>query len=299
MIYIKNEIQDNYNLKIDKIYKNENESYFFVNDKKIYIKSVGESNEKEIDELIKLTNDLYSKNKPTETFLINRQGKHTIKHKNRKMALLMANKAENTVLNYNDIIAGTIEIKDHTIKNYDIYNEWKKIIDNFEENIVKYNKEFQLIMKYANYYIGLAENAIQLLGETKATKETDKYLGRLIKENKYNYKNYVDPFAYIKTLKLYDVANYFKYKLYIDEIDYEELESAKKNLEDEDDKKIFLSIVVFPTEAFERMNKILEEKMDEKAIVENVKRIKKTEQFILYIQNRVINKKYIKLLVED
>ena len=58
MIYIKNEIQDNYNLKIDKIYKNENESYFFVNDKKIYIKSVGESNEKEIDELIKLTNDL-------------------------------------------------------------------------------------------------------------------------------------------------------------------------------------------------------------------------------------------------
>ena len=64
-----------------------------------------ELSEKEIDELIKLTNDLYSKNKPTETFLINRQGKHTIKHKNRKMALLMANKAENTVLNYNDIIA--------------------------------------------------------------------------------------------------------------------------------------------------------------------------------------------------
>ena len=53
MIYIKNEIQDNYNLKIDKIYKNENESYFFVNDKKIYIKSVGESNEKEIDETYK------------------------------------------------------------------------------------------------------------------------------------------------------------------------------------------------------------------------------------------------------
>lgn len=299
MIYIKKEIEENYNIKVDKIYKSKDENYFFVNDKKIYIKRIDKTNEENLNELVKFTNYLYSKNKPTETFLINKQGKYTIEYKNKKIALLIANNAENIVLNYNDIMSGTFKIENYVIKKYNMYNEWKKIIDDFEKRIVEYNKEYPLIMKYANYYIGLAENAIQLLGETKIKDEKEKYLGRLTKENKYNYKNYMDPFSYVETLKLYDVANYFKYKLYTDEIDYDELEMVKKNLEDEDDKKIFTSIIVFPIEVFKRMDKIMQGQMEEKTIIEYIKKIKKIEEFMIYIQEKIVDENYIKWLEDE
>lgn len=226
------------------------------------------------------------------------QGKYIFEHKNKKMALLMANNSENIVLSYRDILIGTIKINDYSLKKYDIYVEWKNNVDDFETKITEFNKEYPLIMKYANYYIGLAENAIQLLGEIKNISEKGKYLGRIIEENEYNCKNYMNPFTYVETIKLFDVANYFKYKLYIDEIDYEELEKVKDIIEDEEDKKIFIAIIVYPKEALERMNKILLEQIDEKEMNKYIIKIKKIEDFIKYVQENLLEVNYIKWLEE-
>lgn len=296
MICIKNQIETNYNIKINKIYVDGTKKYFFINDKKIYIKVIKNKDETNISELVKLTNELYVKNKHTQTFLMNDKGKYTIDYKNEKLALLMVNEAENIELNYNDILAGTINVTNELLKVYNIYEEWTKKVDSFERMIMEYNKEFPLIMKYANYYIGLAENAIQLLANTNYSNEDMNYLGHIIEENNYSYINYSNPFNYIKTSKLYDQANYFKYKIYDNKIDYEELEQIKNNLKLEKDKKIFLSLIIFPSEIIEKMISILLNEEKENDLEKYIKKIKDIEKIIKYIQENIINLECLKWL---
>lgn len=296
MICIKNQIETNYNIKINKIYVDGTKKYFFINDKKIYIKVIKNKDETNISELVKLTNELYVKNKHTQTFLMNDKGKYTIDYKNEKLALLMVNEAENIELNYNDILAGTINVTNELLKVYNIYEEWTKKVDSFEKMIMEYNKEYPLIMKYANYYIGLAENAIQLLANTNYSNEDMNYLGHIIEENNYSYINYSNPFNYIKTSKLYDHANYFKYKIYDNKIDYEELEQIKNNLKLEKDKKIFLSLIIFPSEIIEKMINILLNEEKENDLEKYIKKIKDIEKIIKYIQENIINLECLKWL---
>ena len=296
MICIKNQIETNYNIKINKIYVDGTKKYFFINDKKIYIKVIKNKDETNISELVKLTNELYVKNKHTQTFLMNDKGKYTIDYKNEKIALLMVNEAENIELNYNDILAGTINVTNELLKVYNIYEEWTKKVDSFEKMIMEYNKEYPLIMKYANYYIGLAENAIQLLANTNYSNEDMNYLGHIIEENNYSYINYSNPFNYIKTSKLYDQANYFKYKIYDNKIDYEELEQIKNNLKLEKDKKIFLSLIIFPSEIIEKMINILLNEEKENDLEKYIKKIKDIEKIIKYIQENIINLECLKWL---
>ncbi len=296
MICIKNQIETNYNIKINKIYVDGTKKYFFINDKKIYIKVIKNKDETNISELVKLTNELYVKNKHTQTFLMNDKGKYTIDYKNEKLALLMVNEAENIELNYNDILAGTINVTNELLKVYNIYEEWTKKVDSFEKMIMEYNKEYPLIMKYANYYIGLAENAIQLLANTNYSNEDMNYLGHIIEENNYSYINYSNPFNYIKTSKLYDQANYFKYKIYDNKIDYEELEQIKNNLKLEKDKKIFLSLIIFPSEIIEKMISILLNEEKENDLEKYIKKIKDIEKIIKYIQENIINLECLKWL---
>lgn len=296
MICIKNQIETNYNIKINKIYVDGTKKYFFINDKKIYIKVIKNKDETNISELVKLTNELYVKNKHTQTFLMNDKGKYTIDYKNEKLALLMVNEAENIELNYNDILAGTINVTNELLKVYNIYEEWTKKVDSFERMIMEYNKEYPLIMKYANYYIGLAENAIQLLANTNYSNEDMNYLGHIIEENNYSYINYSNPFNYIKTSKLYDQANYFKYKIYDNKIDYEELEQIKNNLKLEKDKKIFLSLIIFPSEIIEKMINILLNEEKENDLEKYIKKIKDIEKIIKYIQENIINLECLKWL---
>lgn len=296
MICIKNQIETNYNIKINKIYVDGTKKYFFINDKKIYIKVIKNKDETNISELVKLTNELYVKNKHTQTFLMNDKGKYTIDYKNEKLALLMVNEAENIELNYNDILAGTINVTNELLKVYNIYEEWTKKVDSFERMIMEYNKEYPLIMKYANYYIGLAENAIQLLANTNYSNEDMNYLGHIIEENNYSYINYSNPFNYIKTSKLYDQANYFKYKIYDNKIDYEELEQIKNNLKLEKDKKIFLSLIIFPSEIIEKMISILLNEEKENDLEKYIKKIKDIEKIIKYIQENIINLECLKWL---
>lgn len=296
MICIKNQIETNYNIKINKIYVDGTKKYFFINDKKIYIKVIKNKDETNISELVKLTNELYVKNKHTQTFLMNDKGKYTIDYKNEKLALLMVNEAENIELNYNDILAGTINVTNELLKVYNMYEEWTKKVDSFEKMIMEYNKEYPLIMKYANYYIGLAENAIQLLANTNYSNEDMNYLGHIIEENNYSYINYSNPFNYIKTSKLYDQANYFKYKIYDNKIDYEELEQIKNNLKLEKDKKIFLSLIIFPSEIIEKMINILLNEAKENDLEKYIKKIKDIEKIIKYIQENIINLECLKWL---
>ena len=298
MSYIKKELEINYNLKIKKIYKNKDDIYFFVNNKKIYIRKINSSQENKLNELIKISNELYDKKKCSQTFLINKDGEYVLKYKNKKFALLLANEAENKIINFKDIESNAIQIKSNDFPKYNIMNEWTTIIDKIENELIDFNKEYPTLMKYINYYIGLAENSIQILETLKKENFQYEYLGHAILENKYDYKRFSDPFSFIKTIKLYDMANYFKYKFYMNTIDYDELESVKSYLNDEKDKKMFLALIMYQGEFFEMAEKILEGDVDEKEIVQYIKKTNQLEEFIEYIQENVIKEHIITWLEE-
>lgn len=295
---IKKEIEENYNLKIKKLYKNKKDIYFFVNNKKIYIKEIDKTQENKLNELIKISNELYDKKKHSQTFLINKDREYTIRYKNKKIVLLLANESENTVINFRDVESNIIEIKSNNFPKYYMLNEWKKNIDKIENKLIDYNKEFPIIMKYANYYIGLAENSIQLLETLKKENFEYDYLGHANIENKYDCKRLSNPLNYIKTIKLYDMANYFKYKFYSDNIDYDELESIKKYLNDENNKKMFFALMVYQGEVFETMERILAGEEEEKEMSFYIKKINKLEEFLKYIQEKITKIRIITWLEE-
>lgn len=250
-----------------------------------------------VNNLVELSNTMYNEKKPTETFLLSNNGKYVIDYKNKKMALLMMNDAENIELDYLSIINNMIKVDKNEIRKYNAYNEWKEKVDMLENKIIEYNKEYSMIMKYVNYNIGLAENAIQLIKETDFS--DSKYLGHLLPENIYEYKNYANPLLYVETMKMFDIASYFRYCFYNNRINYDELEKAKLLLDNENDKKQFLAIIMYPREIIEKIENILNEKEEEKKVNKYFLKMDRFEKFIAYIQYNIINANYIKWLEDN
>lgn len=299
LIKIKSEIERKYNIKIKKIYRNLSDYYFFTSEDKIYIKFLSNKEVEKLNSAVEISNDIYNKNRLSQTLLITIDKKYISEYKNKKMALLKANKAENIEIDFNNII-DTDEIKNVNVMNkYDLINEWKTEIDNIERKLIEFNKEYPIIMKYINYYIGLGENAIQILSQmSDETRSGEKFLGHNIDENKYNMINFTNPFNYIKTFKEYDLANFLKYEFYNEKISYQEIDKFEKILEQEINKEVFLAIIIFPKEIFDITKKILGENAEEKNIAIYTNKIQKFESFINYIQKYIIKETYIKWLEE-
>lgn len=299
MIKIKSEIERNYNIKIKKIYRKSTDYYFFTSEDKIYIKFLTNSEIEKINSIVKISNEIYSKNKLSQTLLITIDKKYMFEYKNKKIALLKANKAENDEINFNNILE-TCENKNVNMLNkYDIINEWKNEIDNIERKLIEYNKEYPIVMNHINYYIGLGENAICLLNQASNELDSDKFfLNHNIQENKYSMLNFSNPFNYIRTFREYDLANYLKYEFYNNKINFKEIDRLEKMLDQTINKEAFLAIIIFPKEIFDLTKKILEEHVEEKNILFYTKKIKKLESFINYIQKYIIKKAYIKWLEE-
>ena len=210
----------NYNIKIDKIYNNYDEKYFFINDIKIYIKEyVGDTNY--LDTLVELTNNLYYNNIKVNTFILNNENKYYTRKDNKYIALLKVNTFEYDI-NIKNIL------KFHNIKNklpeYNILNEWKEEVDTIEKQLIEYNQEYPLIQNSINYFIGLAENAIALLSKyEKEIINNNDSIGHKFGYKMYNSYKLGDPFNFIKVNKMYDLANFIKYKFYIKIINYDEI----------------------------------------------------------------------------
>ena len=107
---MKNAINYFYNLFPDKIYKEKNHLYFFVDDTKIciykYIRNI-----LEINELVKISNELFKNNIPISTFIVNKENN-----------FYFTFEEENYVL---------LKINNYQLGNVDIYD-----IDNFNNLLI-------------------------------------------------------------------------------------------------------------------------------------------------------------------
>ncbi len=280
-------ISEYYNLKIEKIYSKDDEMYFFINDYKINIKKVLIS-ESEIANIVEISNKLYKNKYKINTIIVNKKGEYITKIKNEKIALMRENTIVEkvslaTILNiYKIETNGTLTQQKSDTRNY------SKIVDDIEQKIITYNKEHQNIQNSMDYFIGLAENSIQLLNFYNKNKETKKNVGIIINNDNIRTafeKEFYNPLNIQIGEKELAIANYLKWKIYTSYVDFDELEElSKENI----NYTLLLIHLLFPNFYFNDVKMIMSNKIDEKSI--NIY-ISKNNNYISFIKYYI--KKYI------
>ena len=286
---MKNFIKKNYNLNPKKIYKKNNQYFFFSNSEKIYIIKTKKDKD-ELNKLFQLSNELYKYNIPVMTFILNNNGEYLCKKDSDSIILLKNNTInDNENITLDDIFK--YNINTDIIKEYNIVSEWEKNIDDLENEMTEYNKEFPTIQNSLDYFIGLSENAIQLIKNIKIINNS---LGHNLYLNEYNKENYNNPLNIIKTNRMYDISKYFKYKFYFDVINYDELYYViKNNINDIDNLIFFFSAMLYQDDYFECVKNILNGISEEKELLIYIKNINKYEELLKYIKDNLHNIKYI------
>ena len=286
---MKNFIKKNYNLNPKKIYKKNNQYFFFSNSEKIYIIKT-KKDKNELNKLFQLSNELYKYNVPVMTFILNNNGEYLCKKDSDSIILLKNNTInDNENITLDDIFK--YNINTDIIKEYNIVSEWEKNIDDLENEMTEYNKEFPTIQNSLDYFIGLSENAIQLIKNIKIINNS---LGHNLYLNEYNKENYNNPLNIIKTNRMYDISKYLKYKFYFDVINYDELYYViKNNINDIDNLIFFFSAMLYQDDYFECVKNILNGISEEKELLIYIKNINKYEELLKYIKDNLHNIKYI------
>ena len=284
---MKNFILLNYNIEVDKIYS---DKYFFVNDEKIYIIRTNKK-DKEIDYLAALSNELFLNGIKVNTFIINNEKKYFTKKDNINIVLLRVNEYEND-FNINDIIR--FQNINSDLENVNIIDKWSKTIDDLENELVDYNEEYQLIQNSIDYFIGMGENAISLLNNHK-DKIVNDSIGHLINYKVFNKCILNNPFNFIKINKMYDIANYIKYKLLTNRIDYDEIDIIINNNSDIENIYLF-SCMMFPNIYFDLVNNIIKENETEETLNKIINIIKDHRILLINMQNSMKNVKDVKLI---
>lgn len=281
-------ISENYNLKIEKIYNKNDEMYFFINDCKIIIKKVS-INEPEITSIVEISNKLYENNYKINTIIINKKGEYITKIKNEKIVLMRENTVVEKVNLATILIIYKIGINDSLMQQRSIEN-YSMIVDDIEQKIITYNKELQNIQNSMDYFIGLAENSIQLLNFYNKNKETEKNTGVIINSNNIRMafeKEFYNPLNIQFGEKELIIANYFKWKIYTDYIDFDELEELKK---EKVNYTLLLAYLLFPNFYFNDVKMIMDNKIDEKSINKYISKNKNYICFLKYYLNKYIDK---------
>lgn len=275
----------NYNLKVEKIYRD----CFFLNNEKIKIVRLKkeDKNIEDIEKLFILSNELYYKKIHVNTFVLNKKGKCYTNKNNECIVLMKINDMEDLVeLDYLRLFEQNNNL---TTKN--IVKEWQDEIDDFEGKLAGFNNEKNIVQKTANYYIGLAENAVSLLNETKNI--NNESIG--IKMNPLNYSksNVNNPFNYFKISRMYNISLYIKNKIFTNNVSYNELDKIIKEIKTDSDEIALFSYMLYPDYyMYEIKDEINEEK-----IKKLVRFIKVYEKVLKYLKENMKKNKKIELFV--
>lgn len=276
----------NYGYDVKKIYNN----YFFYNNEKIYIVKLN-NNIEYINDMFNLTNYLYSKKIFVSTFLYNKKGEYYCKKENEYIILLKINDRDNYIsLNY----LKQFQNINSNLKEINLLELYKQEIDDIELKMVDFNKEHKLLQNSINYFIGCAENAIQLLSEYNYIKFED--IGHLIKYYDYTKENFNDFRSFIKVNKMYDIANYIKYNFYHGNIDYDEIYNIIKNIDNEYEEMILFSCLLYNNFYFDIVNLIIDNKVKDDKLNIFIDSINEYEKLLIFCKQNMHKCKWINLI---
>lgn len=284
---MKNIIEYYYNLKPYEIHQKD--SYYFFNINNIeYILKPYYVKEEFNKDIYMLNNYLLNRVK-IDKIILNNKGSITTIINNKPYILI--NKVRSNTMSLMQI-ANMANLINSNINNFPSLERndweilWENKIDYYEEQIGVNEKKYPLIRESFDYFIGLSENAISYLVNTKReiTKEKTDY--KVLSHNNL-YESIYDPSNIILDHSSRDLAEYIKLSFFNNNINiFKELnEYFYYNYYSIYAIRILFARILYPSYYFNLYDEIISGKKDEKALIPIINKINNLELYLLNIYN--------------
>lgn len=265
---MKNIIEFYYNIRIDEIH-NKDDYYFFVLNKNHYIFKPFFDDIDKILDIYKL-NRLLSERTNIDNIILNRYGNPITKVNNSFYVLILSNNRNNFTLADISNMANVSDINNQPLNKLERNNWeilWANKIDYFEMQVHENAKKYPLIRESFDYFIGLSENAISYLVNTKREVSPTIYDMKVISHNSLDNSLY-DPSNIILDHKARDVAEYIKMSFFNNNLNiFKELEEYfHYNYYSIYGIRVLFARILYPSFYFDLYDGIISGKNDEKQL---------------------------------
>lgn len=240
----------------------------------------------DIDALYKINKEMIKRNILVHEIIINNENK-ILTYVNNTPYILMEiyinedvriNLPEICYINNNSVGVGCDKVLDR----YDWVTLWEIKNDYFESQINEIGKKYQNLCNCANYYIGLAENAIFYVREANKLQEdalTSVCNKRI--NSKDNLLSLYNPLCYIHDFRVRDIAEYIKSAFFNDEDAYGLLEEYfNNNYLSYKEALLFYGRLLYPSYFFDLYDDIVNEDLDEN-LIDNI--VVKSEEYEIFL----------------
>ena len=276
---MKNIIEYYYNLQLVELQEKQNNYTFKVKNNNYILKEYNNN----LDNI----NDIYTLNKyinnyyPIDKIILNKYNVPLTKVNNTYYILIKANERKELKLS---IISNLSNIKLPEIKSLERNNWevlWSNMIDYYESQIGQNEKKYPLIRESFDYFIGLGENAISYLVNTKKEVQKEINDNKVLSHNSL-YNSLYDPLNIIIDHKSRDVAEYIKISFF----------KNNKNIFKELDEyffynryslygiRVLYARIIYPSFYFKLYDEIFREKKEEKELNKIINRINEYEIYL-------------------
>lgn len=280
---MKNAILYYYNIKPINL-RQKDKNYSFEYNGNIYILEECKRTKEEIMELYNLSYYLYINNIYMHQMILNNSNELITRINDKDYVLMLKHNKDLNKINLNNIIFSKVPF--NVKYNHIIRNDWRKLwiekIDNIESQINDNKYKYRKIQKSIDYFIGLSENAIQLL--LYANKATDLFISYINLSKNSRINELYNPLNVIIDSRVRILCEYLRTLFLNENINESEIISMlnKFNL-NKNEKILFFSRILFPSFYFETYEKILLDNYEEKNIEICIKNIKKNNKLIKII----------------
>ena len=230
----------------------------------------------DIDCLYKVNKEMLKREILVHEIILNNENKIITYVNNTAYVLMQINVNPSARINLSDLCYinnNSIAIECEKILNrYDWATLWETKNDYFEAQINEISKKYPNLCNYANYYIGLAENAIMYVKEANNLEDTTliSICHKRIKANDSLYELY-NPLRYIHDFRIRDVCEYIKSSFFNGEDAYAIVREYFEN-----------NYISYPSYFFYLYDDIVNEDISE-SLVENI--AIKSNEYELFLAN--------------
>ena len=221
---MKDKIRYEYKIEVQDLKEEINYYSFKINEQYFYLTKV-RRNMTEFQDIVRLQQELLSKNYPVHQIIPTISKSLTILENNEPYVLLTLTEP-NKEYSLIDMLKiwdkMPLNSQNHHLERPDWGLLWSEKVDYFEYQIKELGKDKKVVINTFGYFVGLCENAISYVNKVNATiKPLNKNLVLSHKRVKYPniHLNYDNPLNLIFDLEVRDVAEFLKGEMLVDEED--------------------------------------------------------------------------------
>lgn len=283
-----------YGIYPSKLVDIDNGACFYYNNFKYYFLKY-DRDVREIEMIVKVSNDLYSRGVLVDTFILSNRDSFYITLSDEVYVLLRVNTNEDEVLTLNDVVKfNNLLISNKLNMSEDWASLWERKVDDFEQEMTDLNNDYPVIQESSHYYIGLAENAISYFKDTLLEddiKSVKINLNHKRVSSNVNSGMLNNPLSFTFDYEVRDIAEYIKHAFFSSNLNYFEIENVINKFEFSRCSLRFLfARLLYPSYYFDLVEDILTNDYNENKLNILISRMDEYEDFLLDIYT-LLNKK--------